>query len=52
MTPEEHIAQEKRREAFQRSLQAKLRAPAGPFEELKKKWEPLLSVPVWPRRNR
>lgn len=52
MTPEdeqalEHLAQERRREAFQRSLQAKLRAPAEPLVALKEKYAPVLKSGTW-----
>lgn len=52
MTPEdeqalEHLAQERRREMFQRSLQAKLRAPAEPLIALKEKYAPVLKNGTW-----
>lgn len=37
----EHMAQEQRREAFQRSLQGKLKADPGPAKQTKKNWAPL-----------
>ncbi len=45
-TPDEqkalvHLAQGKKREAFQRFLQSKLKAPPEPAETTKKNWEPL-----------
>jgi len=46
MTPEEemaleHMAQERRREEFQRFLESKLVAPQGPAAQTKKNWAPL-----------
>jgi len=57
VTPEdqqalEHLAQERRREAFQRSLQAKLRAPAEPLIALKEKLAPVLKTGTWGRNWR
>lgn len=43
----EHLAQERRREAFQRSLQAKLRAPSGPLVALKERLAPILKSGTW-----
>ena len=40
----EHLAQEKRREAFNRSLQGKLKADPGPAKQTKKNWAPLTTT--------
>lgn len=48
----EHLAQERRREAFQRALQAKLAAPPGPLAALKEKFRPVLKTGTWPSRWR
>jgi hypothetical protein len=46
MTPEEqgaldYLASVRKRRQFQRSLQASLKAPAGPAAQTKKNWAPL-----------
>ncbi len=37
----EHIAQEKRREGFIRSLQGKLKPDPGPAKQTRRNWAPL-----------
>lgn len=37
----EHMAQEKRRDAFQKSLQALLKPDPGPAKQTKRNWAPL-----------
>lgn len=44
----EHLAQESRREAFQRFLQSKLKAPTAPLVALKEKYKPVLKSGKWP----
>lgn len=49
MTPEDqqaldHLAQEERREAFQRSMQALLKAPSAYAQATKTKWAPLTRI--------
>lgn len=39
-----HLAQERTREAFQRSQQAKLKADPEPARQTKKNWAPLMST--------
>lgn len=44
----EHLAQENRREAFQRSLQGRLVGSASALKTLKDKWKPVLKSGRWP----
>jgi hypothetical protein len=47
----EHLAQEERREAFQRFLQSKLTAPTAPLQALKEKYRPVLRTGKYPNEG-